>query len=473
MNHNQTASKRLVKNTIIYMVGNIGSKLLQMLILPILTGILLTEEYGYYDLIITTINLVTPIVTLQVVEAMFRFLFNGDEKEKRVIISSVSMVLFLGVIILAIAIYVTTFIGIDLQYPFLIYLNYVTCIVFDYMQKIARSQQKNLSIAISGIINTFVMLSIEALTLLVFHMRVSGMLLANCISYLIAALYLEYVLHIEKFFSTRAVSIKKIRDLLKYSLPLVPNSVCWWIVSACDRYVISFFLSVSSNGIYSIASKFSQLLSMATSVFQMAWQESSIIESDKESRDLFYTNTFNSYIRLLLGGYIVLLPFIRLIIPYLIAKEYQIGYLYNPLLLLGAVFAAFSQFYGSAYLVFKKTSDALSTTIIAAIVNVFVGIRLIKHVGLFAPAFGTTLSFFLQWILRVHQMRDYFKVKLDYKFLTISGIITIIYFALYYQEKKSIHIIMFLIGIILFSIYNIKLINNFIKIVKKRYKKSN
>ena len=63
--------------------------------------------------------------------------------------------------------------------------------------------------------------------------------------------------------------------------------------------------------------------------------------------------------RFLLSGYVVLLPIIRLAMPFLVAEEYRIGYLYNPLLLLGAVFSAFSQFYGSAYLAFKKTGGAL------------------------------------------------------------------------------------------------------------------
>ena len=50
MAQNQNASARLAKNTVIYMIGNLGSKILQVLILPLLTAVLLTEEYGYYDL---------------------------------------------------------------------------------------------------------------------------------------------------------------------------------------------------------------------------------------------------------------------------------------------------------------------------------------------------------------------------------------------------------------------------------------
>lgn len=470
MAQNQNASARLAKNTVIYMIGNLGSKILQVLILPLLTAVLLTEEYGYYDLIVTTINLITPIATLQLVEAMFRYLFGGSEEEKRVTISSVTAALVVGMTILAAVIALIQMFGIDLKYPFLIYLNYITNILFDYMQKIARCQQRNSLVAVSGVINTSVMLAVEAMALLVFKMRVDGMLLANCVSYFVAVLYLEYKLRIEEYLSIAAVNVKRVKELLKYSLLLVPNSVCWWVVSACDRYVISFFLSISANGIYSIAGKFSQMLSMITSVFQMAWQESSIIESDKATRDEFYTKTFDSYMRFLLSGYVVLLPIIRLAMPFLVAEEYRIGYLYNPLLLLGAVFSAFSQFYGSAYLAFKKTGGALSTTIIAAIINVTVGACLISKIGLYAPALGTTCAFLAQWLLRANQMKDYFRVKINTKVLSFMAPTMIVYYALYYKDSVVLHLTMLLVASIVFCTVNREMIRKILATVKKKVK---
>ena len=470
MAQNQNASARLAKNTVIYMIGNLGSKILQVLILPLLTAVLLTEEYGYYDLIVTTINLITPIATLQLVEAMFRYLFGGSEEEKRVTISSVTAALVVGMTILAAVIALIQMFGIDLKYPFLIYLNYITNTLFDYMQKIARCQQRNSLVAVSGVINTSVMLAVEAMALLVFKMRVDGMLLANCVSYFVAVLYLEYKLRIEEYLSIAAVNVKRVKELLKYSLPLVPNSVCWWVVSACDRYVISFFLSISANGIYSIAGKFSQMLSMITSVFQMAWQESSIIESDKATRDEFYTKTFDSYMRFLLSGYVVLLPIIRLAMPFLVAEEYRIGYLYNPLLLLGAVFSAFSQFYGSAYLAFKKTGGALSTTIIAAIINVTVGACLISKIGLYAPALGTTCAFLAQWLLRANQMKDYFRVKINTKVLSFMAPTMIVYYALYYKDSVVLHLTMLLVASIVFCTVNREMIRKILATVKKKVK---
>lgn len=443
---NVSASKRLATGTMVYMIGNLMSKVLQMLILPIITAALKTSEYGYYDLIVTTINLVTPVITFQMIEGMFRFMYDGTDDDKKSTVSTVTAFLIGGGVALAIFVFTGSLIIDSLQYPVLIYLNYISSIAFTYMQKLARCQQKNQQFAISGVLNTIVMLTTQALTLLVFHMGVDGMLIANFVSYIIAAVYLMFFLDIRHWLGIKYVNKTIFTKLLKYSAPLIPNSICWWLVSSSDRYVITYFLGTAANGIYSIAGKFSQMITFATSVFQLAWQESAIMEENSESRDKFYSDTFNTYMKLLLGGYLVILPFIKIIMPVLVSSEYQVGYLYNPILLLGAILSAFSQFYGSAYLVFKKTSGALSTTVIAAIINILIGIGLTPVIGLFAPALRTAVAFGVQWLMRMYQMKSYFKVNIDLKTLLLLLICVGIETVGYYYHKEYVQLILFVLG---------------------------
>ena len=469
MSNQNKATNRLAIGTVVYMIGNLTSKMLQMLILPIITANLTTSEYGFYDLIVTTINLVTPFITLQIVEGMFRFLFEASEENKVKNISTTTAFLLgsisiLGLIMLLLALTIPT-----IKYPFLIYLNYVSVIVFDYMQKIARVQQQNRVYAISGVVNTIIMLVCQALTLLVFKMGTDGMLIANSISYFVAAAYLEINVRVDKWLKKSGVDKGALIALLKYSAPLMPNSIVWWLVASSDRYVISCFLGMGANGIYSIAGKFSQLLTFAVTVFQLAWQENAILERNSKERDAFYTNTFNTYMKLLLGGYLVVLPLIRLLIPFLLESNYQCGYLYNPLLLFGAIMSAFAQFYGSAYLVFKKTSGAFFTTLFAAIMNLLIGVSLIRKIGLFAPALGTAMAFLLQWILRAKQMKAYFNVKIDLKTLALMMICVCLTTYAYYEESIIIHIISFVVGLAFCIFFNFRFIKS---IIVKLFNKS-
>ena len=467
MNSSNSADKKLVKNTIVYMIGNLSSKLLQILILPILTTLLVSEEYGLYDVIVNTVNLFIPIITLQITQGMFRDLFEADEYEKKKIISSVLGVLVLGGLLLGIIMFlINSFSGIN--FCILIYFLFISNIMIEFTQKIARCERKNTLMAISGVILTFSLLSLEVFNLLVLKMKIDGLLLANIVSGIIATLYLNNKLHIEKQFFLKCIDINTIKNLLVYSTPLAINSICWWLITTSDRYVLYYYMSASAIGIYAIAGKFSQSLTMITSIFQMAWQESVIIESSKDSRNEFYTRVFDRYVRLLLCGYILVLPIIKISIPFLLANEYKEGYLYIPLLLLGAVMSAFSQFYGSAYLAFKKTSGAVSTTLVAAIINILISVLLIDTIGLYAPALGTAVAFFVQWLIRIKQMENYFQVKLNKKLITFMISLMLLYCVGYYYESLVLDIIMIIFAIIILYTLNKEIIFKIINKVLRR-----
>lgn len=453
-----SATQRLAKNTLVYLVGNLGSKLLQLLILPVTTSFLLTEEYGYYNLIVTSINLVTPLVTFQLSEAMFRNLFCGSDEHKRVVLSSVAAFLVGGMTALALVVFALSTFSLSVQFPVLVFLNYISYVVFVCLQKVARSEQKNLVVAVSGVVNTVVMLATQLLCLVVLDLGADGMLLANFTSYFVACVFLEAKVRAIRCISPRWFNWGELKSMLGLSAPLVPNSVCWWFVSAGNGYIVTFMLSAAANGIYAIASNFSQMLSFATGVFQMAWQESSIIESDRDGRDRFYTRTFDAYMRLLLGAFFVLLPFIRLVMPYLVAGDYQKAYLYVPPLIAGAVFSAFSQFYGSSYLAFEKTRGAISTTLIAALINILICVIGMGSIGLFAPAIGSALAFAAQWVIRMRQMRGYFKVKIDLRAFLLLLMFCAISIAVYYTLCSTGQLLFFFVGVGVAVAFNRELI---------------
>ena len=99
-------SEYLLKNMGILTLSNFASKILVFLLVPIYTSILSTEEYGSYDLAVSTATLLFPILTLNIVDAVMRFSMDKDySKEKIACIGmkfiSFSVILFgLGMFIL-------------------------------------------------------------------------------------------------------------------------------------------------------------------------------------------------------------------------------------------------------------------------------------------------------------------------------------------------------------------------------------
>lgn len=462
------AQRRLINSTIVYMIGSLSSKVLQLLILPILTTFLKTSEYGFYDLVISSINLVLPIITLQILDAMFRFIIDGQESDEELIISTVFIYLIAGSFFLSIIVFFFDVVY-DIQYNLiLILLCYVLAIFFEFTQKTARCKQLNKEFAISGVIYTMSNLILQWSALAILNLKVEGMLIANILSYTLSSAYLFCKLNMRELISFCKFSTSKFKQLIQYSLPLVANSVAWWIVSSSDRYIISFFLGADANGIYSIAAKFSQILTFFVTVFQLSWQESAIIEQNSKKKDEFYSSTFKGYFSFLLSGYIIALPFIKLIVPFLLMQDYQKGYIYTPLLLLGAVFCAFSQFYGTFYLALKKTSGVFYTTVVAMIVDLLIVFLLIEKIGLFAPALGVMTSFLIQWLLRVYQLRSYLVIKMDYKkciYLIGCSLFSVV---MYYMDGVRYQFISLVVSVFVAVFVNKRLIEQIASKIKTK-----
>lgn len=120
--------------------------------------------------------------------------------------------------------------------------------------------------------------------------------------------------------------------ILKYSIPLVPNSLMWWIMAAGDKYIINYFLGDSANGIYSLALKIPQIINMVYSLFIQAWQMSAIEVESSEDKKGFYQNVFNvtSF-----GMVFITIGIVMLIKPVYVgvmSKEFAIAWEYVPLL---------------------------------------------------------------------------------------------------------------------------------------------
>ena len=77
--------KKLSQNTILFTISGFGSKIISFLLLPLYTYMLSTEEYGNLDIVSTTAQLIIPILTLNIQDAVLRFVLDKEYDAKKVI----------------------------------------------------------------------------------------------------------------------------------------------------------------------------------------------------------------------------------------------------------------------------------------------------------------------------------------------------------------------------------------------------
>ena len=295
------------------------------------------------------------------------------------------------------------------------------------------------------------------------------MLMSMAISNFIGGIFIILKLKVYKYINYKKLEKKTIKELLKYSFPLVPNGISWWVVSASDRTIISAFLGVAANGIYAIAYKFPSIINIFTNIFTLSWTESASLNIDKEGKDIFFSKIINIAVRFFASlciGMIACMPFIFNV---LVDSKYAEAYNYIPILLLGSFFNVFVSVYSSIYVAKKLTKQVANTSIMAAIINIVVNLALIKFIGIYAAAISTAIAYGAMMIYRHKDLKKYINLKIDVKMIAILLLVFLETTLCYYINNIVINIVN-LILIVLFTIFiNRKLLKNFVEIFLTKF----
>ena len=442
--------KELIKNTIIIFLGKVCTQLISFFLLPLYTGYLTTSQYGTVDLIQTYVRLLVPLLTIELEMGVFRFLIDarGKDRDTKEVMSNNFTMLFVSLLIFSV-IYIIVTCFWKLDYRWLILFDIFVCTITGNLLQVTRGFGKTLDYSIACII-TGVMTVVLNIFLIVFcGMRVPGMILSMAIANGLGALYLFVKLKMYKYFNKKLIDTKLIKSMVKYSAPLVPNDISWWIVSVSDRSIISVVLGTAANGIYSISNKFPTLLSSVFSIFNMSWCESATLHINSDDRDEFFSDVCNTVVKLFssLGvGLIACMPFV---FPILINSSYNEAFVYIPILALGVVFNVGVSMYSSIYIAKKMTKQVASTSIMGAIINIVVNIVLIKFIGLYAAAISTMVSYFVMMIYRHFDLKKYLNIKYEKGIFVKTILIFSFSILLYYQKSMVLNII----NLIVVSLY--------------------
>jgi Na+-driven multidrug efflux pump len=144
---------------------------------------------------------------------------------------------------------------------------------------------------------------LNILFLAVWDMGVTGYVLSVILGNLITTVFLAVVARLDRVFSIRAVNRRLMKELLWFSLPMVPTTVCWLITDLSDRYMVTYFCGDAINGIYSAAYKIPTVITLVSSIFMQAWQFSAVAESSDETEcGAFYSKVFRGYLSVITIG---------------------------------------------------------------------------------------------------------------------------------------------------------------------------
>lgn len=414
----------LVSNTFLISIGTFGSKLLTFFMVRFYTEVLTPSDYGTADLIMQGANLLFPVISMGIVEGVFRFAL-GNPKKRRNIFSAGVWVITGGSAVLAAVTVLTWSADLFDDVLWLMAIYTIASCYHSLCAQFIRAQGKMALYAGQGILNTVLVIGLNILFLLVFKWGITGYVLSTAVADILCSGFLVFK---EKLWQYLTVKPGKglLAHMLRYSVPLIPTTIFWWITSVSDRYMITAFLGSDANGIYAVAAKIPTLLTLMATIFLEAWQFSAIAESAGERKEhiRFYSKIWKIFMSamFLAGGVVIALS--QWEIRVLSADEYYSAWQYIPLLSAAMIFSSFVTFAGSIYVVEKKSLLSFGTSMAGAAVNILLNLILIPtELGIQGAVIATFSSYFLVFLIRSKNARKLLPFRLYSQRLTVNCMI--------------------------------------------------
>ena len=412
----------LIKNTGILALGTLLPKAATFVTLPVLTGCLTTEEYGAYDLAIVVVSFLLPVVTMQLQSAAFRFLIDvrEDEKSKRRIISSMlAFVVPISVIATLVLYFVLG--GIESESKYLVCAYFFLEVLFNSLGQCVRGLGMNSAFSAGSIVYSLVQLILAVVLVLQFNLGLFGALVALCLADFLSTVYFACRARIFSYVRLGAVSPETVKAGLKYSVPMMFNSISSWMMRLSNRVVLTLLMGITANAVFAAAYKIPQMLILAQSTFAMAWQENASVTAGDSDSCAYYSDMFRTVTRLMTGFTAVLMAFSPFLFAVLIRGDYQDAYPQIPLLIIAMTFNGLAGFLGGIYVAFMDTKSVGKTTIVAALINVVLCVGAVPLLGLYGASLAMLVSYVYLFGARVVDIRRrFFKLDLDTRFYVVS-----------------------------------------------------
>ncbi|WP_278943278.1 polysaccharide biosynthesis C-terminal domain-containing protein [Anaerotruncus colihominis] len=386
-----------------FAIGTFSSKVLVFLLVPFYTRVLTTDQLGTGDLIVKTANLIIPLASIGMSNAIIRFGLDRANDKRDVFTGALTAIGSGYLIFLLLYPALARFHLLDGN-AYLVYIYVLTACLRSLCSQFVRARQLVRLYAFDGVMATATVILFNVVFLVVFKLGVTGYVLATILSDLLSALFLFTIANLRRYIRFFGCDWSVAASMVRYALPLIPTNIFWWITNASDAFFIAYYLGQGANGLLTVAYKVPTIINLLAGIFSDAWQLSAFTE-DRQGRTRFFSNVFASYQALIFtsaSGLILLCKWINRILAY---GEYYESWRFIPVLLLATSFSCLVSFLGTIYMLEKKSLATLVTTALGAGINIILNMALIPNFGVQGGVVATLAGYLVVFTVRIIDTR--------------------------------------------------------------------
>ncbi len=419
-------NENLIKNVLLFAIGNIGSKLLQIILVPIYTRVMSSAEYGTVDIMQSIVSLLLPIFSFTIYEAVFRYAMEKDYNKQAVFSTGVVVCGVGGILLVMCGLVTSQFI--EPIFVWLVVFNTFFGFVRSMLSQYSKAVDKTVLYTVDSILITVCVLILNLIFIIQFKWGVNGYMLGYILANLISCVFLYICLGKFRKISFKSISKPIIKEMIRFSIPLIPNGVCWWISSFIDRLIVTGVEGEAANGLYAAGHKIPSLLTVIVTIFFQAWQMSANQEFKKNDIADFYREIHDQIFSVITLVSSFLILFCKPITSVFLGEEYFDAWQVMPLLLVSTSFFSYAQFLGSIYTANKKTGMALITNLIGVCISLTVNTLLVAvlKIGIIGSAIASVCTYLVLWYSRIVTTNRIVPIKYNKNKMIITTVILVI-----------------------------------------------
>ena len=427
--------KKLFKHMSIYGLGGIMTKAISFFLLPIYTRVLVPADYGTLELVYMVGSVIAILYGFMISSGYVReYYVNKDEEHRKILLSSTFWFAFISTIII---LSLTFFFAGELSRLLFkfdygdLFLKLIAIsmaihahsMIFYNLLMVQEKSKKYISIQIITLLLT---IGLTIYFIVFLRWSVKGVLIAQVIGNSIELLILSILL---MRISIKQISLSAIKEMLKYSIPLIPLQLAAFVLNLSDRFFLQNYQNLDEVGLYSMGYRFASLVPLLAIIPLRAYSPYIFSLSDDTKKCKKTISDFSRYyVAYVLILTLVISMFSREVIVMVIDKNYYYGWTVVYLLCLSYAFYGISNVLSVGIDITKKTWLKAFSWIMAALVNIGLNFLLIPSYGMIGASIATSISYFFVIVLYIIALKYIYPIELQYtKFIVITVFTSLTY----------------------------------------------
>lgn len=458
----------MLRNLLIYSAGIFFSKVLVFFLIPIYTHYLAPGEYGYYDVLVSTMQVLVSISFIEIWNGVLRYMYDYDDiTDKNIVVKSVLyMTIPLLVFMLVLLILISFLFEIRFIAQTVLYI--ISYAFLQTLQGVARGFERNRLYVVSGVVSTLLSCLLSIYFIVFLGKGVSFVLNALIIGNLVALIILVNELKIAELLKNTVVDQAICKEIFVFCLPLLINTMAYTFLDIFDKNYLLDKLGEDKIAYYAVASKFAAIIAVIASIYQLAWQEYSFRHANSENKDEIYTLSFNTYLKFMGLSIPIAVVLVSLIFDILIGVNYRPAHFLVPLAMLTAFIASVSGVLGNLFAVIKKSQYYFTTTLAGAVLNIVLLVLLTPVISIQAINVALFTGFLVIAIYRFRIVSRYINIIINKHILLMICITSMIGILPYIFPTLLMHLCV--LFILLFFLYyvNRDIISSLLNAIKTK-----